>query len=296
MTPRRRIRRVLHRRRQWAIVVRDCLRAFALLPDHSIDAVITDPPYPEIDRDYGRLSERHWHRLMRRVVAEVQRVLTPTGSAVFILQANQEQIGRTRPWLWEFMAWTAREWNQIQDVWWWNTTAVPTGHSNRRHGLLRPSVKACVWLGAADCYRRQEAVLWRESDHNIAVRQSARASHKLEYHPSGLSMRDARCTRAAAERGGVTPFNLLPIGNTGNHAGGHGAATPERLCYWWVRYLVPRHGVVLDPFCGSGTTGLACTRHGARFIGFERMREYARLARKRLRQATHLAPLFASRE
>lgn len=278
------------------MLAHDCLHAFRLLPDHCIDAIVTDPPYPEIDRDYGRLSERQWHRLMRRVIAESRRVLKPTGSAVFILQANHERLGRVRPWLWEFMARSARDWNQVQDVWWWNPAAVPTLHAQRGHGLLRPSIKACVWLGAPDCFRRQEAVLWRESDSNAAVRYSARASHRLEHHPSGMTMRDARCTRTATERGGVTPFNLLPIANNGDHAGGHGAATPERLCYWWIRYLVPPRGVVLDPFCGSGTTGLACTRAGVRFIGFESMLKYVRLARQRLRQTRHLAPLFTSKE
>jgi DNA modification methylase len=64
----------------------------------SIDAIITDPIYPEIDREYGRLTERQWHALMREVVAECRRVLKPKGSAVFILQPNAEKIGQMRLW------------------------------------------------------------------------------------------------------------------------------------------------------------------------------------------------------
>jgi DNA modification methylase len=40
--------------------------------------------------------------------------------------------------------------------------------------------------------------------------------------------------------------------------------------------------VVLDPFAGSGTTGVACLRLGRRFIGFEKDAKYARLAQQQL--------------
>jgi DNA modification methylase len=289
------VKRVLRGKRSWAVVHANCRRVLAALPDASIDAVITDPPYPEIRRDYGRLTERQWHRLMREVVTETRRVLTPTGSAVFILQPNQEHVGRTRPWLWEFMAWTAREWNMVQDVWWWNTSAPPVVCCNRKVGLLRPSVKACVWLGPANCYRHQDAVLWSESKSNAKVRAVMRARvDRLTYKPSGVTMRHGRCAEVAAERGGVIPFNLLPIPNSNavdsGGAYGHGAATPMALCNWWVRYIVPPKGIVLDPFCGSGTVGRACLAHKRRFIGSEQQREYVALSRRLL--AAIPAPLF----
>ena len=41
-------------------------------------------------------------------------------------------------------------------------------------------------------------------------------------------------------------------------------------------------GVVLDPFCGSGSTGIAALRTGRRFIGFDQSSEWASIARERL--------------
>ena len=52
---------------------------------------------------------------------------------------------------------------------------------------------------------------------------------------------------------------------------------------WLVRLVTPPGGVVLDPFCGSGTTGIAAMREGFHFVGCERDEDYAaRIARPRL--------------
>ena len=277
----------------WWIECGDSASLLSLIPDASVDAVICDPPYPEINRSYGRFSESEWHTLMRRVVSECRRILNPTGSAVFILQPNSERVGRMRVWLWDFMAWTAREWNQVQDVWWWNPATPPTVHCHRQCGLMRPSVKICMWLGEPSCYRKQDAVLWPEIKANAAVNRENRA---LQRKPSGQSLRAGRCASLSDERGGVTPFNLLPFSNTDslNSGGayGHGASTPLSLSRWWVRYIVPSGGIVLDPFTGSGTTGIAAIEEGCHFVGIEREPDFAEIARQRLAHHSRQGRLF----
>lgn len=269
--------------REAELIFGDAADVLAHLPASSVDAVVTDPPYPEIDRDYGRLSESEWHDLMARVVAGIRRVLTPRGSAVFVLQANQEYVGRTRPWLWEFMARHAREWNMVQDAWWWNFAAVPTVHCHRTKGLMRPSLKACVWLGPPDCWRDQDAVLWEISDAQRAVKLEDRA---LRRPPSGMTYRKGRVRETAEARGGATPFNVLPFANTNSvssgGAKGHGAATPLPLCEWWVKYICPPGGVVLDPFAGSCTVGIAALRLGRNFIGIEKHEPFIHVGLGRL--------------
>lgn len=264
----------------------DCLAVLRTLPDASVDAVVTDPPYAEIDRPYGRMTEPEWHELMNGVVGEARRVLKPTGSAVFILQPNSERVGRMRPWLWEFMAKWARDWNMVQDAWWWNHATPPTVHCHRDVGLMRCSLKACVWLGEPDCFRNQQAVLWSESMANAAARNGDRA---LRIHPSGLSMRHDRCASSAIDRGGVTPFNVLPLANTdsvsSSGSSGHGAGTPLALAEWWTRYICPDAGVVLDPFCGAGTMGVAAASTGRPFVGIEREADYLAIARARIDDA-----------
>jgi DNA modification methylase len=266
----------------------DCRDVLPTLPDASFDACICDPPYPCIKRPYGMLTEAEWHDLMRAVVPEVWRLLKPRGSAVFVLQPNSRRAGSMRPWLWEFMAWVSREWNMVQDAWWWKFNAAPSAPSTQKQ-LLRPSLKACVWAGPPDCYRDQGAVLWGESEKNRAVRMAGRLRCRSLRHdpqPGGSHDDSYAASLACVRRGGVTPFNVLPIpvGDSRHSAGahGHGAGTPLALCDWWCRYLVPLGGVVLDPFCGSGTTGVAALRRGCTFVGVEKEAAYVEISRKRL--------------
>jgi DNA modification methylase len=44
----------------------------------------------------------------------------------------------------------------------------------------------------------------------------------------------------------------------------------------------PRNGLVLDPFFGSGTTGVVASRHCRHYIGIELNQDYVKLAEKRL--------------
>ena len=216
------------------------------------------------------------------VVVECRRILKPKGSAVFIFQPNYEKIGQMRPWPWEFVAWAAKEWNLVQDVYWWSIDALPLAGTDRKYGLLRQSVKMCVWLGSPDCYRNQDAVLWTPSQ---AMSTKHRADHALRTGPSGRTYRNSTIARAADERGGTTPFNLLPI-PTGAQPGGaehHPAATPYDVAAWWCKYILPPGGVLLDPFCGSGTMLVAGLDHGAsKVIGIDKEKKYLAIAKRRI--------------
>ena len=63
----------------------------------------------------------------------------------------------------------------------------------------------------------------------------------------------------------------------------HPTVKPVALMRWLVRLVTPPGGLVLDPFAGSGTTGLACIREQCCFLGIEREAEYVAIATARLR-------------
>ena len=51
---------------------------------------------------------------------------------------------------------------------------------------------------------------------------------------------------------------------------------------WLCRLITPPGGLVLDPFAGSGSTGIAALAEGFRFLGIERDPRYAEIAMARL--------------
>lgn len=57
---------------------------------------------------------------------------------------------------------------------------------------------------------------------------------------------------------------------------------PVALMAWLVKLVTPPHGVVLDPFLGSGTTAIAAIGNGFRWVGIEREPEYVAIAEQRI--------------
>jgi site-specific DNA-methyltransferase (adenine-specific) len=66
----------------------------------------------------------------------------------------------------------------------------------------------------------------------------------------------------------------------------HPTVKPVALMRWLVRLVARPGDVVLDPFLGSGTTGIACAEESRDFIGIEREAEYVEIARRRIEAAS----------
>lgn len=64
----------------------------------------------------------------------------------------------------------------------------------------------------------------------------------------------------------------------------HPTVKPQKLMRYLCRLVTPPKGVILDPFMGSGSTGLAAKSEGFRFIGIEREPEYFEIAKVRIGQ------------
>lgn len=79
--------------------------------------------------------------------------------------------------------------------------------------------------------------------------------------------------------------------NVGSAANGHPSEKPLRLMEWTID-TVGAGNVVLDPFMGSGTTGVACANLGRKFIGIERERKYFDIACERIARAYAQPRLF----
>ncbi len=271
------------------IVTGDCVRTMDRWPAGSVDAIVTSPPYPRIKRAYGTWTEPQWLLWMKKVVAAGHRLLKPNGSMVFVIGPNYRRVGELAPWPYRFVLdiMDAGH-NVVQDAYWVKTCRIPVYQT--RYGLMRDVVEWCVWVGPPDCYRNAKDILWEYADATKKlIKMGERGKFidaKPNVGPSGIKANNRTLYR---DRGGATPMNAMPTATVGSEAMGHPAAFPELLATFWLKYICPPKGIVLDPFAGSGTTCTAAAKHGRRWVGIERVATYARRARLRVRRAARNA-------
>lgn len=103
-----------------------------------------------------------------------------------------------------------------------------------------------------------------------------------ESRPSGAQM------VGYGDEGGASRFFYCPKTSRAERNAGLGAPNhhptvkPVELMRWLVRLVTPPNGRVLDPFMGSGSTGIAAVREGVDFVGIERQADYLEIARRRV--------------
>jgi DNA modification methylase len=76
----------------------------------------------------------------------------------------------------------------------------------------------------------------------------------------------------------------------------HPTQKPEQLMRWCIGHLPDTTQTIIDPFMGSGTTGVACVKMGRSFIGIEREESYFDIACKRIEEAYRQPDMFVQPE
>jgi site-specific DNA-methyltransferase (adenine-specific) len=71
----------------------------------------------------------------------------------------------------------------------------------------------------------------------------------------------------------------------------HPTVKPVDLMRWLCRLVTPPNGLVLDPFMGSGSTGMAALDEGFQFVGIDMDEHYIEIARRRIARRHVLEPL-----
>jgi site-specific DNA-methyltransferase (adenine-specific) len=89
----------------------------------------------------------------------------------------------------------------------------------------------------------------------------------------------------------VYPPGVFECSSPSGDAKEHIAQKPEPVMDW-VLSVLKKGATVLDPFMGSGTTGVACVRTGRKFIGIEREPRYFEIAKRRISDELNRFPLL----
>jgi site-specific DNA-methyltransferase (adenine-specific) len=213
----------------------DCMDILPTLD--KVDAVITDPPYGEVNRKNSGLRnlDRGVADIADFDLVELALLLSKHGSSVYVwcgieqvsqLKASMAEIGMsTRLCIWE------------------KTNPSPM---NGQH-LWLSSIETCV-------FGKEAGATFNEHCASPVFRLP---TEPKEYHPT------------------AKPIALM-----------------ERL----IRASTNEGMTVIDPFMGSGTTGVAAIQMGRKFIGIEREPKYFDIACKRIEQASKQVDMFIEQQ
>lgn len=223
----------------------DALELMRILPDGSVDAIITDLPYGTTACSWDEIIpfEPMW--------AGVKRVLKPRGA--FVTTASQPFTSKL---IMSNLAWFKYEW-----VW---EKTMATGFLNTPHMPLRAHENIAVFGGSV--YNPQFAT---GTPYTATTGTQARDT-----------IRDKSIAGVVTNNTGYRhPRTVLKFAN---ETGLHPTQKPLDLYQYLIRTYTQPGDLVLDFCAGSGTTALAAATLNRRYITGDTSAEYCAIARKRL--------------
>ena len=126
-----------------------------------------------------------------------------------------------------------------------------------------------------------EADQWYSTQFNISPHELSKKASKKDRNTDwrgeeiDLDEREGGCMCGSAD-GSLTQGKIPKYKNF------HPTVKPTALMQWLVRLITPPGGIILDPFCGSGSTAVACKREGVNFMAIEKEEDYAEIAQHRI--------------
>ena len=290
----------------------DSRKLLKRIPDESVDLVFTSPPYALIkQKEYGNRPDHAYIRWFRPFAREIHRILKPSGS--FILNLGGAWVrGAPIKSLYQYKLLldlcepNHRRRNPpkfffAQDFYWFNPAKLPnpTQWVNVERVRVKDAVEPIWWLAKSPNPKAtNSSVLAPYSKHMLRLISTNR--YNRGDRPSGWSVSD----KWGRNNGGSIPpnfltedglnllLNVLVESNTASNdqmrrklrANGlkpHPATFPTSLPEFFVRLTTDEMDVVIDPFCGSNTTGFVSDSLGRQWLSIDSNNDYLFASRAR---------------
>jgi len=230
-----------------------CLDVLETFEDNSVDLMITSPPYPGVSNMWGDLYKpenfTQAHEFLSTVWDECLRVLRP-GCKLCINVANTKR----RPYLpntHKIYEWAEDKCEALGEIIW-----------HKGYGQ-------CGTAWGSYC-NPSDPALADQHEYILIFRKFGTHNKRKGYF---LNPRDFKSWRNSIWK--IPPAKAKKM----KHIAPFPLEIPKRLI---LLYSYPDE-IVLDPFMGSGTTGLAATDFGRQFIGIDHKEEYIELAKQNIR-------------
>jgi len=254
----------------------DALELLKQMPDSSVDLVITSPPYSTLKvyiDNPGILADNYVEWFLP-ICNEICRVIKPTGS--FILNINDKVEGGFRhPYVYDLISEIHKRTGlkMFERLFWNKMKGLP---NRSRFG---DRVEYLFWFAKEKGFK-----------FNIDEMRTEYSEKSIQRMKKPLKKRYARTENDTDEYKdwapnpkGALPTTLVNISSESKRiADTHVAVYPIELVKYFIKGSTDKGDVVLDPFMGTGTTGVASKQLGRNYIGFDLQQDYINLANSRI--------------
>ena len=279
----------------------DAAALLAMLPDKSLDLVVTSPPYAlHFKKEYGNVDKDGYVEWLRPFGREIYRALKPTGSFVLNIGGSYNPGAPTRS-LYHFrvllMLCDDLGFHLAQECFWYNPAKLPSPAEwvNVRRVRIKDSVEYVFWLSKGSMPKADNRKILAE--YSPDMKRLLVRGYRAKERPSGHKI-----TAKFTDRGGSIPSNLIERGNNESNSDyirlcgerglkPHPARFPAALPEFFAKFLSDPEDLVLDPFAGSNMTGSVAEGLRRRWLGFELEPKY--IETSRLRFPLHRGPVSA---
>ncbi len=287
---------VFHKTDLGQIVLGDSLDVLADYADHSVDLIVTSPPFGLVrKKDYGNVDANEYGEWFKPFAVAFRRILKGNGSLVIDIGGAWNKGYPTRNlYHFKLLVMLCEEFgfHLAQDFYWWNPSKLPTPAEwvTVRRIRTKDAINTVWWLSPNPwpraCNRR---VL---QPYSPSMRDLLEKGYKAKKRPSGHDISD----KFNINHGAAIPPNLIALPNTESNsyylrsceAKGlkpHPARYPAELPEYFIRMLTDPGDLVIDPFAGSCVTGEVCERLRRKWVCIELVRDYCEAALGRFERA-----------
>ena len=299
------------------IIHEDSVSFLKKLSTESVDLILTDPPYflDKLDdkwnykkvnskknlqtvkslpagMKFDRAQGKNFYKWYFKISKELLRVLKPGG---FFLSFSSPRLYHRMTCAIDDAGFEIRDsfiWLYTQN----QAKAMSLNHFiNRSHlsakrkqeiisslsGWKTPQVKSCYEPIAMAQKPREGTFLQNTLKYNLSlINTNIRQGTEKNKFPSNV---------ISTQKTSESIDKVFLVGKPSQKDKGefnkHKTVKPLSLCEYLISLTTNQEALVLDPFCGSGTTVLACQNLGRSFIGVELNKEYVQIARRRLKDS-----------
>lgn len=251
-----------------------------------VDLIVTSPPYADARRKhYDSVHPDEFAEWFLTFHEPFFNALKPSGSLVLNIKDKVVDGVRHR-FVWRTIdALSERGWFAIEDYVWHKTNPMPGRWPTR----LRDGWEYCFHLAKSKRpYFNAEGVEKPVGDW-VETRLKKLGESDLSRHNSANASGFGRDVSRWVGKDRVLPSNVLSLALVGKNKG-HPAVFPVGLPLFFIKLLCPEDGLVVDPFGGSGTTGVAALQTNRRCILIDNNPQYCQEAVKRLCQEGEAQP------